>query len=202
MTDPTDPKTGNFLDGDELAVVHRTDRLLRETAERETAWQRTRRLRYLVSVALGLVLLVVVAVVSTAVWQNVHRIDALSYGACREGNLANGYIRLVLDETRGFDPAKVDLPDPDDVLPILSCRESIEAGRPVRLRADEEAHWLRVFKRGRLPLVDHGHVVGSESLPAPKRRAALERSLSNPIVGARQRAILTALWLGTDRAAP
>lgn len=94
----------------------------------------------------------------------------VTINACREGNLAGGYIRLVLERSPGFDARRLGLPEPDEALPILSCQETYEAGEPVRLRPRQEKLYLRVYARGRLPLVRDGVVVGSEPLPAPRRR--------------------------------
>lgn len=90
--------------------------------------------------------------------------------ACREGNLAGGYIRLVLERSPGFNPRRLNIPPPDRALPMLSCQETYEHGRPIRLRPAEERRYLRIYARGRLPLVKNGRVVGDEPLPAPPRR--------------------------------
>ena len=106
---------------------------------------------------------------------------------CREGNIPNAYLQLRAREFVATDkgPPSITTQISHLVLPILSCEESEDLGQPVRLRPDEEAKYLRIFKgtclyidparpKGcklpRLPLVHDGHVVGAEEFPAPRRR--------------------------------
>lgn len=91
--------------------------------------------------------------------------EHVQYQDCREGNLPNAYVRLVLARSPGFDPAKLGVPNADDVLPILSCAETVESGHPVRLRQRQERRYLRVVARSCLPIVDNGKIVGAEALP-------------------------------------
>lgn len=94
---------------------------------------------------------------------------ATEIAACRESNVPNAYIRLVLARSPGFKPAALGLPEPVRVLPILSCAEGADDGHPVRLRPAQERRYLVLFARGRLPIVRAGRVVGSEPFPAPPR---------------------------------
>jgi hypothetical protein len=89
----------------------------------------------------------------------------LAVAICREGNLPNGYIRLVLDRNPRFDPQALGVPAPEDALPILSCQQTVDDGRPVRLAPAQERLYLKTLARSRLPVVRHGEVVGSEPLP-------------------------------------
>jgi hypothetical protein len=94
--------------------------------------------------------------------------NRLEVEVCREGNIPNAYIRLVLDRSPGFKATKLGLPAPSAVLPILSCQQSVDAGRNIRLAPNQEARYLHTFATGRLPFVDHGRVVGSEPFPIAK----------------------------------
>lgn len=98
------------------------------------------------------------------------RADRLAYEVCRENNLPNAYLRLLLELNPDFDYEERGVPAPQVALPILSCQETVEASRPVRLRPEEERRYLRILARGRLPHVRDGEVVGSDPLPAPPRR--------------------------------
>jgi hypothetical protein len=94
---------------------------------------------------------------------------ATEVATCRESNVPNAYIRLVLARSPGFDPSRLGLPAPERVLPILSCAQGAEAGHPVRLRPSQERRYLVVFAHGHLPIVRAGQVVGAEPFPAPPR---------------------------------
>lgn len=94
--------------------------------------------------------------------------DKLAVAICRESNVPNAYIRLVLQRSPGFQARKLGLPEPSAVLPILSCQQSVEAGKNVRLAPAEEVRYLRIFASGRLPLVHEGRIVGTEPFPVAR----------------------------------
>jgi hypothetical protein len=114
-------------------------------------------------VALGIVAASVIVVSDSQ-----RRRNQLAVAICRESNVPNAYIRLVLQRSPGFQARKLGLPEPSAVLPILSCQQSVEAGKNVRLAPVEEARYLRIFASGRLPLVHEGRIVGTESFPVAK----------------------------------
>lgn len=92
--------------------------------------------------------------------------DAVQIAACREANLPNAYIRLVLERSPGFDAGRLGLPPADEALPILSCAQTVQSSRgPVALSKRQTRRYLRIIVRRCLPRVDHGRVVGAERLP-------------------------------------
>jgi hypothetical protein len=85
---------------------------------------------------------------------------------CTDSLSSRAYIRIVLGDRAPKIPGAEDLPAPGKVLPILDCQAS-RPGHRVRLSRDQEDRYLDVFRRGRLPIVDGGRVVGSQPFPVP-----------------------------------
>jgi hypothetical protein len=170
-----------------LKALKADDDLIAETTRLNGqlhAWLEGRRTRWLIGSLAVFIVLAVLTVLSIGIVRNtqraernVKRIDRLQadgaardfkakYADCREGNLPTAFVRLTIG--RYLPPAA--RRDADRKLPILWCYATVQLGMPVRLSPEEERRYLRVYDRSRLPVVDtHGHVVGSQPLPAPRR---------------------------------